>query len=53
MISEIALKNCQREKNVQPEKTTRSGKENPNHPSLDFKNVGNKLPVYSVRVSIG
>jgi hypothetical protein len=28
-------------------------KENQNHPGLDFKSVGNKLPVYSIRVSIG
>ena len=25
---------------------------NPNHPSLDFKRVGQRRPVYSVRVSI-
>jgi hypothetical protein len=28
-------------------------KTNPSHPSLEFKRVGNKTPVYSVRVSIG
>jgi len=28
-------------------------KDNPRHPSLDFKRVGKKSPVYSVRVGIG
>jgi mRNA-degrading endonuclease RelE of RelBE toxin-antitoxin system len=27
-------------------------KENPGHPSLDFKRIHNKLPIYSVRVGI-
>ncbi len=26
-------------------------KENPNHPSLHFKKVGNKQPIYSVRIN--
>lgn len=28
-------------------------KKNPNHPSLDFKLVGKRLPAYSIRVGIG
>lgn len=28
-------------------------KENPSHPGLEFKLVGKRLPVYSVRVGIG
>ena len=28
-------------------------KENPNHPGLNFKPVGTKLPVFSIRVGIG
>ena len=43
-----------------PERIKRTARKNyklwrecKNHPSVDFKLVGNKLPVYSVRVGIG
>jgi len=38
---------------VQSRKSYKFWKENPQHPSLDFKRVSLKLPIYSVRVSIG
>ncbi|HKH50042.1 MAG TPA: hypothetical protein VKM72_35770 [Thermoanaerobaculia bacterium] len=34
-------------------KNYRLWKENPSHPSLDFKRVHTRRPVYSVRVGIG
>ena len=34
-------------------KNYRLWKRNPSHPSLQFKFVGKKLPVYAVRVGIG
>jgi hypothetical protein len=37
----------------QARKNYRVWKSNPAHPSLDFKRVGKKSPVYSVRVGIG
>lgn len=37
----------------QAKKNYRLWKTNPSHPSLEFKPVSEKLPVYSVRVSIG
>ena len=37
----------------QASKNYRLWKVNPNHPSLDFKRVGKKSPVFSVRVGIG
>ncbi|MDW7712272.1 MAG: hypothetical protein SCH98_17530 [Deferrisomatales bacterium] len=37
----------------QARKNYRLWREDPRHPSLDFKRVGKTLPVYSVRVGIG
>jgi hypothetical protein len=37
----------------QARKNYRLWKSNPRHPSLEFKRVGKKSPVYSVRVAIG
>jgi len=37
----------------QTRKNYRIWKSNPNHPGVDFKRVGRKSPVYSVRVAIG
>ena len=37
----------------QSRKSYKFWKENPNHPSLDFKRVSESLPIYSVRVAIG
>jgi len=37
----------------QARKNYRLWKRNPAHPSVDFKRVGKKSPIYSVRVGIG
>jgi hypothetical protein len=37
----------------QPRKNYRLWKKDTSHPGLDFKRVGKKSPVYSVRVGIG
>lgn len=38
---------------VQARRVYRSWRENPYHPSLHFKKVHNREPIYSVRVSLG
>ena len=37
----------------QARKSYKIWKANPNHPGIDFKRVGKRLPIYSVRVGIG
>jgi hypothetical protein len=34
-------------------KNYRTWKRNPHHPGLDFKRVGKRSPIYSVRIGIG
>ena len=37
----------------QARRNYRLWRDNPSHPSLDFKVVGKRMPVYSVRIGIG